>query len=127
MVVTTSRTAAKSTTSAKRPATKAKPIASKPAGKTAAKAAARTASKAAAKPAAAKPAPAKPTRTSAPRRARPLIALVRRSDGRALSFSERLGERMHANLKHTGPVCHRCRMNASRLASIAAGASPIAI
>jgi hypothetical protein len=138
MVVTTSRTATKSAVSAKRPATKAKPGAAK----TRVKAAARPASKAAAKPAVAKPvaakrAPAKPTATkptatkptrpSAPRRARPLIALVRKSDGRALSYSERLGERMHANLKHAGPVCHRCRMNASRLASIAAGASPIAI
>jgi hypothetical protein len=55
---------------------------------------------------------------SAPRRPRPLIALARRSDGRALSFSERLAERRHAQFKHPGPVCHICRMSASRLAAV---------
>jgi hypothetical protein len=57
------------------------------------------------------------------RRPRPLIALVRRGDGRALSVSERLSEKMHAQFKHAGPVCHTCRLKASQLA--AASARPI--
>jgi hypothetical protein len=52
-----------------------------------------------------------------PRRARPLISLARRSDGRPLSFVERLSERRHAQFKHAGPVCHSCRLNASQLAA----------
>jgi hypothetical protein len=62
-----------------------------------------------------------------PRRTRPLIAKVRRADGRALSYSERLEEAMHRQLKHPGPVCHRCRMNASRLASLAPAGGRIAV
>jgi len=65
-------------------------------------------------------APRAPAR--APRRPRPLVALARRSDGRPLSFVERLSERRHAQFKHPGPVCHSCRINASHLAA-ATGAS----
>jgi hypothetical protein len=75
-----------------------------------------------AKPAsAAKPKPKLPEqkakRTAAPRRPRPLVALARRSDGRPMSFIERLSERRHAQFKHAGPVCHSCRISASQLAA----------
>lgn len=56
-----------------------------------------------------------------------LLTTVRDGDGRALSFSERLAEAMHGRLAHGGPVCHRCRINSSRLATVASAASPIAI
>lgn len=62
-----------------------------------------------------------------PVRRRPLIVRARRSDGRALSFSERLAEVMHREFKHAGPVCHSCRMNASHLAALGPAPSPIAI
>jgi hypothetical protein len=52
-------------------------------------------------------------------RSRPMIALARRNDGKGLSFVERLGERRHAQFKHAGPVCYRCKMHASQLASAA--------
>lgn len=77
---------------------------------TAAKAPAKTPAKAAAK----KVAPVR-----APRRKKPLLQLVRRPDGRALSFTERLEEKMHKQFGHSGPICHQCRTNASRLALIA--------
>lgn len=84
-----------------------------------------TAKKAAAKKVTAAKAPAKkavakkvaPVR--APRRKKPLLQLVRRPDGRALSFTERLEEKMHKQFGHSGPICHQCRTNASRLALIA--------
>jgi len=60
-----------------------------------------------------------PKRT--PRPPKPLLEVVKRPDGRPLSFTERLEEKMHKQLGHTGPVCHVCRTNASRLA-LAAGA-----
>lgn len=56
-----------------------------------------------------------------------LLTTVLDGDGRALSFSERLAEAMHGRLAHGGPVCHRCRINSSRLATVASAASPIAI
>jgi hypothetical protein len=55
-----------------------------------------------------------------PRLRRPLVVLAKRHDGRPVSFSERVEERMHRELKHVGPVCHRCRLNGSRLATLAA-------
>ncbi len=78
-----------------------------------------------------KPAVAKKTApTRRPRRVappRPLIAMVHRGDGRALSYSERLAETMHRHLGHDGPVCHVCRTNASRLAALTPGEHPIAV
>jgi hypothetical protein len=66
------------------------------------------------------PAPAAtPVQTRAARRPRPMIALARRNDGKGLSFVERLSERRHAQFKHPGPVCYRCKMHASQLASAA--------
>jgi hypothetical protein len=35
-----------------------------------------------------------------------------------MSFSERLGEKMHAQFDHAGPVCHTCRLKASQLAAV---------
>lgn len=62
-----------------------------------------------------------------PVRRRPLIARVRKADGRPLSFSERLSVAMHREFGHPGPVCHGCRMNASRLAALGSAPSPISI
>jgi hypothetical protein len=68
--------------------------------------------------------PAKPTTVAAspptPRRNKPMIALARRRDSSVLSFSERLAELRHTQFKHTGPVCHSCRMSASELARASA-------
>jgi hypothetical protein len=51
--------------------------------------------------------------------ARPLVAKERARRKVALPFRERLEAAMHRELKHKGPVCHPCRMNASRLAALA--------
>jgi hypothetical protein len=51
--------------------------------------------------------------------ARPLVAKVRARRKVVLPFRERLEEAMHRELKHKGPVCHPCRMNGSRLATLA--------
>jgi hypothetical protein len=48
-----------------------------------------------------------------------MVTLARRSDGKGLSFVERLGARRHAEFKHPGPVCYRCKLHASQLASAA--------
>lgn len=58
---------------------------------------------------------------------KPLVAkeLARRKV--VLPFRERLEEAMHRELKHDGPVCHACRMNGSRLASLAAMPAPVAV
>ena len=51
--------------------------------------------------------------------ARPLVAKERARRKVTLPFRERLEAAMHRELKHVGPVCHPCRMNASRLAALA--------
>jgi hypothetical protein len=51
--------------------------------------------------------------------ARSLVAKVRARRKVVLPFRERLEEAMHRELKHDGPICHPCRMNASRLAALA--------
>lgn len=51
--------------------------------------------------------------------ARPLVAKERARRKVTLPFRERLEVAMHRELKHVGPVCHPCRMNASRLAALA--------
>jgi len=51
--------------------------------------------------------------------ARPLVAKERARRKVTLPFRERLEAAMHRELKHKGPVCHPCRMNASRLAALA--------
>jgi hypothetical protein len=75
------------------------------------------------KPISAKPVvatPPVPIRAATPRRKRPMIALVSKADGRALSFTERLAELRHKQFKHAGPVCHSCQMSASELARASA-------
>jgi hypothetical protein len=104
-VTVATKSVRKTTTAKKAPAKKA------PAKKAAA------AAKAPVKKAPVAPAPAAPRRT--PRPPKPLLQVVRRPDGRALSFTERLEERMHKQFGHAGPICHQCRTNASRLALIA--------
>jgi hypothetical protein len=79
----------------------------------------------AAKPVGAKPVGPKPRKTAPARTPRPLIDLARRKDGRAMSFTERLSEKRHAQFDHAGPVCHSCRMHASQLAAAAATASRV--
>jgi hypothetical protein len=56
-----------------------------------------------------------------------MIALVGRGDGRAMSYRERLAELMHKKFGHTGPVCHRCRTNASQLAAVRSAGALIAV
>lgn len=53
--------------------------------------------------------------------ARPLVTKERARRKVTLPFRERLEAAMHRELKHVGPVCHPCRMNASRLAALATG------
>jgi hypothetical protein len=117
MAVTTQPKPAKTTAVKKpaRPAAKparvAKPVTKKPAT---------TAKPVVVKAAAANRPASKPAAVKAPRPKRPLIAVVRRSDGRGRSFSERLAETRHKQFKHAGPVCHNCRMSANALALAAA-------
>ena len=61
------------------------------------------------------------------KRSRPLIALVRRTDSRAVSYGERLAELMHKKFDHVGPVCHRCYTNASQLATVRAAGALVAV
>jgi hypothetical protein len=94
-------------------ASQAKPVAAAKTG--------RTTRQSAAKPVLAKQTRAKSTvPVTVPRPVKPLIALARRRDGSALSFSERLAELRHKQFKHAGPVCHSCRMSASELARASA-------
>jgi len=66
------------------------------------------------------PPPAVPSVQLAPSKAaRPLVAKERARRKVTLPFRERLEAAMHRELKHKGPVCHPCRMNASRLAALA--------
>ena len=58
---------------------------------------------------------------------RPLIALVRRTDSRPVSYGERLAALMHKKLDHVGPICHRCVTNASQLASVRAAGPVVAV
>ena len=68
------------------------------------------------------PAPVAPSVQLAPTKAaRPLVAKERARRKVTLPFRERLEHAMHRELKHAGPVCHPCRMNASRLAALATG------
>lgn len=68
------------------------------------------------------PAPAAPSVQLAPTKAaRPLVAKERARRKVTLPFRERLEAAMHRELKHAGPVCHPCRMNASRLAALVTG------
>jgi hypothetical protein len=101
-----------------RAAAKPRPAAKVPAQKKVAPAKTRAASKAVAVPRQRDVAP-QPVAPK-PRLRRPLVVLARRHDGRPVSFSERVEERMHRELKHVGPVCHRCRLNGSRLATLSA-------
>jgi hypothetical protein len=71
---------------------------------------------------AAAPAVATTAKPRIPRQPRPMIAQARRNDGKGRSFVERLSERRHAQFKHAGPVCYRCKMHASQLASAAQSA-----
>jgi len=54
-----------------------------------------------------------------------LVARARRTRG--LPFRERLEVAMHRELKHVGPVCHACTMNASRLAALASAPTVVAV
>jgi hypothetical protein len=67
-------------------------------------------------------APAAPAKTK-----RPLIALVRRTDARPVSYGERLAALMHKKMEHVGPVCHRCLHNASQLAHVRAAGAVVAV
>jgi hypothetical protein len=75
----------------------------------------------AAKPVEAAPQPA-PTKG-----ARPLVAKERARRKVVLPFRERLEHAIHRELKHDGPVCHPCRMNASRLAVLATQPAVVAV
>ena len=70
-------------------------------------------------PVAAPPAAAPSVQLAPAKPARPLVAKERARRKVTLPFRERLEVAMHRELKHAGPVCHPCRMNASRLAALA--------
>jgi hypothetical protein len=123
----TKKTAAKPAVAAALPRQRANkkpaPAARKPAVAKSVAAKSTAAKSTAAKPVGAKPVGPKPRKTAPARTPRPLIDLARRKDGRAMSFTERLSEKRHAQFDHAGPVCHSCRMHASQLAAAAAAAT----
>ena len=75
----------------------------------------------------AKPIPAAPQPPSAVKAARPVVAKERARRKVVLPFRERLEHALHRELKHHGPVCHPCRLNASRLAALATQPAVVAV